>query len=114
MKYLLYTLTLSVCATSLAIGAEVKGNTFSIENDYLKRSFSTASGHLKTTSITNKLAKQTLTPLSCDEIRLRISEGTDKLGTDKILTTKDFTVTKVDKEKGSLKVTLQNKPHGLT
>ena len=36
-----------------------------------------------------------LTPLSCEEFALRISEGTDKEGTGRTLTAKDFTVLSV-------------------
>ena len=36
-----------------------------------------------------------LTPLSCEEFAFRISEGTDKEGTGRTLTAKDFTVLSV-------------------
>ncbi len=61
-----------------------------IENRFVKREFSTNNNFLKTTAITNKLAKTTVKPVSSAEFSLRVSEGTDKIGTDVVLTAKDF------------------------
>ncbi|MFC4991476.1 hypothetical protein [Rubritalea tangerina] len=66
--------------------------THSLENDAIKRTFSTKNGTLKTISIENKKANILVTPENAPEFSLRISEGTHTSGTDKILTAKDFTV----------------------
>ena len=56
------------------------------------RTLEVNNGVLATQSIYNKLSGKMLTPLSCEEFALRISEGTDKEGTGRTLTAKDFTV----------------------
>lgn len=59
-----------------------------------------------------------MVPVSCQEFALRISEGTDKEGTDRILTAKDFVVESVDKKFSSsiksYRFRLKNKTHKLT
>ena len=90
------------CAAPSSQTKITKGSkTFSIENQYLKRSFSVESGSLKTTSIENKRAAKTLTPLSAAEFQLRISQGTYKVGTDKILTSSDFKFVRASEEGGT-------------
>ena len=53
-----------------------------LENSFMKRVIEVKGDKLSTKSIVNKLAKTTAKPTSCDEFRLRISEGTEKIGTD--------------------------------
>lgn len=88
-----------------------------IENQNISREFSVSKNRWVTTKITNKKNTQTLIPLSCDEFKIRISKGTDKTGTDKILSTKDFIFVsqKKSKVKNSeiLSVKLKNESLGL-
>lgn len=85
-----------VLLLGMAVGAEAQKN-YSLKNRHLERVICvTADGHLSTVSMNNRLAEVQL-PLSVssDEFRLRISKGTDKEGTDRILTAKDFKVSEV-------------------
>lgn len=75
---------------SILLPFVVAAETFELENAALKRSFSTENGILRTTRIVNKLAKAEAVPASCPEFRLRLSQGTDKEGTDVELTSADF------------------------
>jgi len=88
--------------------------TIILENQHIKRTLSTDGDLLITKSIENKKAKTTLTPTACLEFTLRLSEGTDKVDTDFILTAKDFKVTKSDSSKNKLSVHLHNAKHGIT
>lgn len=86
----------SALLLGVAVGAEAQKN-YSLKNRHLERVICvTADGHLSTVSMNNRLAEVQL-PLSVssDEFRLRISKGTDKEGTDRILTAKDFKVSEV-------------------
>jgi hypothetical protein len=79
-------LVLATLATAWwCLGADID-----LENAALKRSLSTENGILRTTRIVNKLAKTEAVPVSCPEFRLRLSQGTDKVGTDIELTAADF------------------------
>lgn len=69
-----------------------------LDNSYMSRIITVKDGVLYTSQIINKRAGINLVPTSCQEFVLRISEGTDKEGTDKILTAKDFVVTSVSRE----------------
>lgn len=109
--------TISIlCLSSLyAIGQEFH----TLENKYLSRKVDTK-GFLHTTEIVNKQTGAKLVPTACDEFILRLSKGTDKVGTDFILSSEDFKVEKVksykltDKQPGKgLQVTLSNKANGL-
>jgi hypothetical protein len=66
--------------------------TYVLENNSLSRTFTVEADRLCTTGIHNKLASQHLTPPPCDELRLRLSQGTHTTGTDRILTARDFQV----------------------
>lgn len=90
----------------------IHAETFSLENKYIKRTLSTDTA-LVTTEIVNKRANQKLMPTACAEFALRISQGTDKVGTDVMLTSKDFFVVKVVSKSKSASVELANKKHGL-
>lgn len=74
---------------TITLGAQE--GVYRLENSYLSRILEVKRGILLTQSITNKLAGKTLYPLACDEFALRVSDGTDREGTDRILTAKDFT-----------------------
>ncbi len=100
----------SLCLFSCSF---LHAETFSLENKNIKRTFST-DGALVTTEIINKRAGKKLIPTECVEFALRISKGTDKVGTDEILTSKDFHVVKVARHSASEAVVeLSNKDHGL-
>ena len=62
-----------------------------LENKYLKREFS-IDKYLHTVSITNKQTQVSQSPFYCEEFSLRFSDGTDKTGTDFVLTSKDFAI----------------------
>lgn len=90
-------------------------------NPHMARLFDTAQGHLTTAMMVNKRADTNAVPSQCDEFRLRLSEGTDKTGTDVILTSADFEIrnTKAYTPEGKadhrgLAVTLCNTTHGLS
>ena len=89
-----------------------------LENPYMSRTLAVKDGVLSTQQIVNKQAGTNLVPVSCQEFALRISEGTDKEGTDRILTAKDFVVESVDKKFSSsiksYRFRLKNKTHKLT
>ncbi len=88
---------------------------YTLENNAISRTLSTDSGHLITTSIRNKKAGTTLTPTACAEFALRISQGTDKVGTDVILTSADFDVVKpLTSNSNELKIRLHNTKYGIT
>jgi len=61
-----------------------------LQNFYLCRTWSVENNTLNTKEIINKRSNMPLTPLKCDEFRLRISKGTHTTGSDKLLTTADF------------------------
>lgn len=92
---------------------EKNGDSFSIENQFLKRTLSVANGSLMTSEIVNKRLEKSMQPLACDEFSLRISEGTHVEGTDKILTARDFTYKSHSINGNSLNLELANKEHGL-
>ena len=82
-----------LCGITVTFNAQTI--TYRLENSFLTRTLEVNNGVLVTQSILNKLSEKTLTPLSCEEFALRISGGTDKEGTDRTLTAKDFTVLSV-------------------
>lgn len=89
-----------------------------LENSYMSRTLVVQNGVLSTQQIVNKQAGTNLVPVSCQEFALRLSDGTDKEGTDKTLTAKDFVVTSVDKKftasQKSYRFHLKNKANALT
>ena len=85
--------------------AQSKENIFKLENRFLSRQLSIEDGKLRTLFIENKLVGVKLSPLSCNEFALRLSDGTDKIGTDRLVNTEDFRVENVqdlsdNREKG--------------
>ena len=88
-----------------------------LDNAYLSRSLE-LKPYLHTTAVENKETNQIVKLNRPDEFLLRLSEGTDKLDTDVVLSSKDFKVeghknyTTEDKEQG-IKVSLVNKEYGL-
>ena len=91
---------------------------YTLENSYLSRSLS-LKPYLHTTQINNKETDQILPIQASDEFLLRISDGTDKLGTDVWLTSKDFKVKKhktytTDANEKGIVVSLFNKEHGIS
>ncbi len=86
---------------------------FALRNRYLERELSVVDGVLTTTQIRNKLANIAQKPIGGSEFRLRISEGTDKTGTDVILTAADFKVLKLKRTSTGAVAQLESKAHGL-
>ncbi len=64
--------------------------TFVIQNDALSRTLAIGDGGLGTIEIVNKEASRVIHPTECREFGLRISQGTDREGTDIELTAADF------------------------
>ncbi|MDX2511382.1 MAG: hypothetical protein QNK25_04975 [Desulfobacterales bacterium] len=93
---LLATLVISslFCPALFAVdGCSAFDKKYCIENDYLGRSLAIVEGKLKTVAIVNKrFGNKTIIPSSCEEFRIRISQGTHTTGTDTTLTTDDFQV----------------------
>ncbi len=92
---MIFVLVLFLCHLSLPCSAvEIKispDRQYSIENAFIGRSFKIISGRLKTSGIVNKKAgKKINVPASCEEFRLRISQGTDTVGADVVLTSDNF------------------------
>lgn len=85
-----------------------------LENQHLRRVISTDQESLQTVKIDNKRAGLSFAPEACAEFSLRLSQGTDKEGTDFILTAKDFKVLKAEKvSEHEVVVDLANTEHGL-
>lgn len=82
------------CFTTSAHAAK---KTYVLENATLSRTLVVEDGVLSTRQIHNKRTGAVLAPTACNEFALRLSEGTDKEGTDRVLTAKDFTVQSVRK-----------------
>ncbi len=108
-----------LCGIAVTFNAQTI--TYRLENSFLTRTLEVNNGVLVTQSILNKLSEKTLTPLSCEEFALRISGGTDKEGTDRTLTAKDFTVLSVSnynlapgKKGHGYKFILNNKQEALS
>ncbi len=121
-KPLLIPIMLSAfCYTANAGSVEISetgGDEITIQNKYLARNFKIEKGILKTVSIENKRAGTKAIPLSGCEFSLKISEGTEKNGTDLTLTSDDFTCEGFEKYNLSadgqgVAFKLQNKENGL-
>ena len=94
------------------------GKVYSIENRFLSRTFSVKNGCLATTAIKNKISGYAVSvPAASDCFSLRISQGTDKPGTDRILTGKDFRFLKESESTSdgvkTLSFYLENKKEGI-
>ena len=86
----------------------------SVANEALAREFATDGGRLATVRIANKLAGREVLPAAGPEFRLRISQGTDKVGTDVELTAADFAVAGASAAPGGMVFALTNARHGLS
>ncbi|NWK55101.1 hypothetical protein HW115_05735 [Verrucomicrobiaceae bacterium N1E253] len=92
----------------------VSAETLTLENQSIQRVLNIDKAGVTTSGIHNKQAKRELQPTACAEFSLRLSEGTDKEGTDFTLTSKDFAYSKtLKKDKGHVAVELLNEKHGL-
>ena len=65
-------------------------NHYSIGNKYISRTVTIEGKRLSTISIHNKWAELQIKPLASPEFSLRVSKGTEVVGTDDTLTSKDF------------------------
>lgn len=82
---------LLICPTSLLAQKQ-----YTLGNKFMRRTLLVSEQQTLTTqSIQNRQAHTRLTPENCEEFRLRVSEGTDKENTDRILKSSDFKVTDV-------------------
>ncbi len=93
-----WVITAFICAVSaLHAAVEVKVGVTGAElgNRQIARILSSGTGRLTTAEIVNRRAGTRAVPTQCDEFRLRISQGTDKTGTDLWLTSADFAVTEL-------------------
>ena len=88
-------------ALSTLAGVEVGVGKYgaTLENDFMARTLTVEDGRLSTGKIVNKRAGTVAVPTECDEFRLRISQGTDKPGTDILLTAADFAVEEMESYK---------------
>lgn len=102
-----------MCASLLAACVNSAADPAVLENKFLKRDVAVVDGVLTTRSIENKLAKTMLVPTGGSEFRLRISDGTDKTGTDVELTAADFAVKSLRKTDDGMVAELSNAEHGL-
>ena len=89
----LIVLLITLFATGTVMQAKEK--IFKLENRFLSRQLSVKDGQLRTVLIENKLIGTKLYPLQCNEFALRLSDGTDKIGTDRLVNTEDFRVENV-------------------
>ena len=85
-----------------------------LENAFLRRTFSTQGGVLRTAEIANKRANVTVKPGAAPEFRLRLSQGTHKPETAFTLTAVDFRVVNTVSSAQSLAFILENAEHVLT
>jgi len=106
-------LYLTIFTTFIAFSSTIAEDT-SIGNRYMRRTFSIEKGRLFTKEIQNKVAGLTAVPCSCDEFRIRISQGTHTTGTDVWLTSADFKAKHVSGNSTEQVFLLQNEKHGLT
>lgn len=84
--------------TSLFLGSSmgVAQESYSLKNQFMERVLHVSSdGQLSTELLENKRASTHLQPEACAEFQLRISDGTDKENTDRMLTNRDFRVVDV-------------------
>lgn len=108
MNYLRIIIALLSIGVSIGHAAE-----FSVENQFLRRTVAVENDRLFTKEIENKVAGTMVRPTSCDEFRLRLSEGTHVTGTDVVLTSADFKARPI-RFAGGLAFALENKKYGLT
>lgn len=92
MKFWFVFVLISICsATTLAKEPPANVRKFILENQFLKRTFIVDQQKVfKTEQVVNKVLNQPLQLLKTPEFRLRLSEGTDSTGTDRVLNNRDF------------------------
>jgi len=91
-------MTAFICAVSAlhaTVEVTIGKSGAELGNRQIARILKTGTGRLTTAMIVNKRAGTKALPTQCDEFRLRLSQGTDKPGTDIWLTTADFEVTEL-------------------
>ncbi|WP_443938415.1 hypothetical protein [Pedobacter sp. MW01-1-1] len=92
-------------------------NNIVLENKNIGRTFSVKQNSWFTTTLVNKKNAAVLHPISCEEFKIRLSKGTDKVEADIILSSKDFQFISQkllqEKETQRLTVSLKNKTLGL-
>lgn len=96
MRIKLSIVFISLCVVGTALWAQKVD--YKLENRYLSRQLSVEDGKLRTQGFENKLTKVPILPLLCNEFALRLSDGTDKVGTDRLVNTEDFQVKKIQKK----------------
>ncbi|MDA3924453.1 MAG: hypothetical protein PF904_07130 [Kiritimatiellae bacterium] len=92
MRYVLALAMTATCFLHAAVEIKIDNNEAVLGNQNIARVLSSANTRLTTAMIVNKRAGTKAVPTQCDEFRLRISQGTDRTGTDVWLTTADFAV----------------------
>jgi len=98
----------SVAATLAAVHACVaEGGRYALENAFLRRTFSTEGGILRTVEVENKLAGVTAKPSEAPEFKVRLSNGTDRPESAFTLTAADFRVADMRTDKGRLVFALE-------
>ncbi len=111
MKIPFKILFILLIATSISCNQKEE---FTITNDTLSRTIRIEDGKLRTVSLFNKIAEKTIIPQNDVEFKLRISEGTDIVGSDVELNSNDFDFVKVLKDESSeLAFLLENITQGL-
>ena len=106
-------LLLLTVLTLITLGFKKPKETYTIENNYISRTIS-SEGYFRTSKIINKVAGKTLVPTNQIAFKLRISKGTHIVGSDVILTSKDFSFVKaLENKKDKLGFLLKNKEHDL-
>ena len=103
-----------VTLLSVTCWASAQSTSHTLKNKFLARTLSWQSGHLKTTSVENLVAKTQIKPTDCPEFSLRFSKGTDKEGTDFTLTSADFSVVNVVQSTPErFSILLRNEKNGI-
>lgn len=99
---------------SIGLIMRAKEKCYKLENSYISRQLEIKDGKLMTQFIENKLMNTKLVPLNCQEFVLRLSDGTEHTGTDRLVSNKDFKVRNVqtyvseDGQTSGYKFTLYN------
>lgn len=115
-KSLLFIISALICCFPSAADEGVRE--YVIGNGSITRVLNVRDGVLSTVRIENRLAGTTLVPVSCNEFSLRLSDGTGKVGTDRMVTAKDFSVESVERSvaggKTEYAFILKNPSEGLS
>ena len=113
MRSILYFLLISLVA---AISCAPEQD-HTLSNQYLSRTLSVTHGTLSTKTFINKMAGKEIPIKNSNEFKIRISKGTGEVGTDHLLTSKDFKVKSISEYNkaglSGLSFDLQNAAHDL-